>query len=392
MDILKLEIFGANISVRYVDGSREEIEGGIYEAKDPDGDKLAKRVATAADIDRLTTLAADYEASIVPLEATVVRKQVVGTFIEITYDDGRKEKIGLEGYEIKNAANDTIFERPATQADHDRLMSLDVGETGAGTPGTSGPFELDGTAGADRLEGTDAADAIDGMGGDDRIRARGGNDSADGGDGNDRVRGDLGDDTVWGGNGNDLARGDEGNDTVYGGEGDDRARGNDGDDVVHGDAGNDRADGGIGNDMVYGGDGDDRVKGDAGNDTVSGDAGNDSVNGDLGDDMVYGGSGDDTVKGDAGNDTLDGGEGSDTYDGGLGADVLVFGVDGAYDRIKDFEDGVDLIDLTAFGLGSVADLVMTQVGRHVIIDLGGGDTIRVDNLLAAQLTDADFMF
>lgn len=392
MDILKLELFGDNIWVNYVDGSREEIEGGIYESKDPNGDKLAKRIATSADIARLKSLAADYEASIIPLDAVVVRKQVVGTFIEITYDDGRKEKIGAEGYEIKDADNNTIFQRPATAADQARLADLDVGETGGGIPGTGGPIELVGTAGDDRLDGTDAADAIQSLGGDDRIRARGGNDSADGGDGNDQVRGDLGDDTVMGGAGDDLVRGDEGNDTVYGGVGNDRARGMDGDDLVYGDDGNDRADGGIGNDTVYGGNGDDRVKGDAGDDIVSGDAGNDSVNGDLGNDMVLGGAGDDTVKGDAGNDTLDGGTGIDIYDGGLGEDVLVFGVDGAFDRVKGFEDGIDLIDISAFGLTGVADLTLTQSGQHLFIDLGGGDVIRLDNMSVAQVTDADFIF
>lgn len=374
MDILKLEIFGADISVRYIDGAREEISGGIFESKDPEGDKIAKRIATPADIARLSTLAATYEASVVPLEALVVAKQVVGGFIEITYDDGRKEKIGLEGYEIKDAANNTIFQRPATAADQTRLAGLDVGETGAGTPGTGDPIVVNGTIGDDRLEGTGVSDILNGLAGDDRLRGRGGDDTVNGGDGDDLVRGDFGndevnggagadtvrggfgDDSISGGDGNDLARGDEGNDTVSGGDGDDRARGGDGDDLVNGDGGNDRADGGLGNDTVFGG------------------------------------TGDDTVKGDAGNDRLDGGAGVDTYDGGLGADVLVFGVDGAAERVKSFEDGIDLMDVSAFGLTTIAGLGMTQVGLNVLIDFGGGDVIRIDNITVAQVTDADFIF
>lgn len=356
MDILKLELFADDIQVRYTDGSREEIQGGIYERKDRNGDTVEQRPATQSDADRMTALAEAYEDQIKPLDAVVVRVQIVGTHIDVDYDNGFRESIEAGIYEIKDANNDTIFERAATSVDMDRLLSLDVGELGNGTPSGSGPIIIDGTAGDDDLEGTVGADTLNGLDGDDKIRGRGGDDEVNGGNGDDRVRGDLGNDTVDGG------------------------------------AGNDRARGGLGNDVVRGGEGDDRVKGDVGNDMVYGDAGNDRVRGGLGDDTVSGGLGDDRVDGQAGNDLLDGGDGRDTYNGGLGSDTFVFGVDGDRDRIKDFEDGQDTIDISAFAVANSAELTMTQVGLNVLIDLGGGDVIRVDNTMVEQLSDADFIF
>jgi Ca2+-binding RTX toxin-like protein len=357
MDIRKLEIFGEDVDVRYADGTREEVEGGWYERKDSSGDTVEKRPASDADISRLTALAATYEASIVPLDDVVVAVQIAGGEIDVIYDSGIKEEIEDGVYEINNANGRTIFERPATAEDFARLTGLEPGETGSGGTGTSEPNPIDGTGGDDNLEGTSGGDVIVASGGSDEVRGRGGDDALHGGDGNDEVRGDRGNDTVTGGAGNDLVRGDDGDDTASGGDGDDRVKGGDGNDLVSGDAGNDRVEGGTGNDTVSGGDGDDLVKGNDGDDVLNGDGGRDA------------------------------------YDGGLGADTFVFGVDGSFDKIKDFQDGIDRIDLSAFGFAGVDDFTMTQSGSgDVYLDLGGGDIIKVDDVSLAQLTDADFLF
>jgi hypothetical protein len=44
--------------------------------------------------------------------------------IEVTYGDGSREEIEDGRYEMKNAAGRTVEERPATQADIDRLLAL----------------------------------------------------------------------------------------------------------------------------------------------------------------------------------------------------------------------------------------------------------------------------
>ncbi|WP_413872638.1 hypothetical protein [Albidovulum sp.] len=44
--------------------------------------------------------------------------------IEVTYGDGSREEIEGGRYEMKNAAGRTVEERPATQADIDRLLAL----------------------------------------------------------------------------------------------------------------------------------------------------------------------------------------------------------------------------------------------------------------------------
>lgn len=391
MDIREAEIFDGHIDIRYTDGSREEISGGIYERKNTAGDTVEQRPATDDDTARLSGLALAFEAEVKPLDGIVAEIDINGDAIDVLYADGRKESLEAGIYEIKDASGDTIFERAATEADSARLFSLELGGTGAGAPtddngtgepgddngGTDDPGDDNGGDNGGTGEPADdtPANIIDGSADDDRLKGTDGDDDMSGGDGDDRLRGRDGNDDMDGGNGDDRLRGDEGDDTLAGGEGNDRIRGDKGSDTVSGDGGDDRVRGGAGDDMVFGGDGSDRVRGDGGND------------------QVFGGGGDDRVKGGAGDDTVDGGAGSDIYHGGLGADVFVFEVDGAADRIKDFEDGVDLIDLSAFGVADATALTLTQVSENdVLIDLGNGDTIRVDDVTVAQLTDDDFLF
>ncbi|MDQ2089264.1 hypothetical protein NO357_05040 [Marimonas arenosa] len=145
--------------------------------------------------------------------------------------------------------------------------------------------------------------------------------------------------------------------------------------------------------MVSGGAGDDLVRGGRGADTVDGGTGNDRVRGDAGDDVVTGGDGNDRVDGGIGNDTLDGGAGSDIYNGGLGADVFVFSADGAFDKINNFEDGVDLIDVSAYGFASADDFLSTayEVNGDTYIVLGDGDVLRLDDVALANVTAEDFI-
>jgi Ca2+-binding RTX toxin-like protein len=215
------------------------------------------------------------------------------------------------------------------------------------------------TAGRDRVTGEDSADVVDAGAGDDIIKGNGGNDILIGGDGRDAIFGGDDNDTIDGGNDSDALRGDNGDDSISGGSGNDNLRGGEGNDVLDGGADNDRLEGGNGNDDVSGGSGHDWVFGDAGMDTVSG------------------------------------GEGRDNLTGGADADVFVFETNTNHDTILDFEDGLDMIDLTGLsgaGITQFTDLVITDDGVNATIALDGGNTVTVNNTLAVDLDATDFLF
>ncbi len=85
--------------------------------------------------------------------------------------------------------------------------------------------------------------------------------------------------------------------------------------------------------------------------TLEGGAGNDTIYDYAGDSFLYGGAGNDVIVAGAGNDLLNGGLGNDVMQSGTGADVFEFDTT-TWDRdtILDWQDGVDLIDVTGAGL------------------------------------------
>lgn len=185
-----------------------------------------------------------------------------------------------------------------------------------------------------------------------------GNDTLGGGDQDDWLRDIVGHNYLYGGSGADTLVGGDGNDHIYGhspnggadardfvegGGGSDYIQGNAGNDVLLGQGGSDRINGGADNDVLQGGDG---------NDSLNGNRGNDQVQGGDGDDMLRGGQGNDGLSGEDGNDILIGDLGADLLVGGAGSDIFVFGptsspfpFDYTFDRVMDFEDGIDHIAL-----------------------------------------------
>lgn len=118
---------------------------------------------------------------------------------------------------------------------------------------------------------------------------------------------------------------------------------------------------------MHGNDGDNILRGGAGNDLIWGGAGNDSLHGGGGDDRLYGGPG---------GDILIAGPGLDHVWGGAGADTFVFASGDGILHIRDFEAGVDLIDVT--GLEGIADFDalmaearVVQSGTRSLIDISG---------------------
>lgn len=156
-------------------------------------------------------------------------------------------------------------------------------------------------------------------------------------------------------------------------------------------------------DSFYGGDGDDRfiaghglniVDGGDGTDTISYAKSERAVTVDLalnhgtgdGEDLIYnienvdGSAQGDTLKGDdhanvlsggAGNDVLAGRGGSDTLIGGAGADSFVYrAADNGVDRIVDFQQGLDKIDVSAidasaFATGNDAFSLVSRLSHEI---------------------------
>ena len=88
----------------------------------------------------------------------------------------------------------------------------------------------------------------------------------------------------------------------------------------------------------------------ASNDNLAGMAGRDTLQGQDGSDFLSGGADRDTLNGGRGEDRLTGGTGADLLTGGLGADLFLFYETDAADRIRDFEDGIDRVQVLATAL------------------------------------------
>lgn len=267
-------------------------------------------------------------------------------------------------------------------------------------------------SGSDLVYGNSVANVITGNAGNDMVYAGDGNDTVFGGAGDDRLVGEGGNDTLNGGIGNDILKGREGNNTLNGDAGDDTLRGadtgndmlygGDGSDVLAGLSGTDRLEGGEGNDFLYGGRDNDILIGGTGDDLLRGNRNDDLLSGDNGSDRLFGGGGNDTLDGgasrdfllgEAGADSLDGGTGNDNLTGGEGADVFVFGLTGyGYDRILDFETGVDVIDLSEHGFTQFSDVTdrAIDISAGVKIAFGDGNVLLIEGLLESQLSASDF--
>ncbi len=101
----------------------------------------------------------------------------------------------------------------------------------------------------------------------------------------------------------------------------------------------------------------------------------DNLFGGDGNDRLFGKDGNDKLYGDAGNDILTGGNGKDTLTGGAGSDTFVLVSSSGTDRITDFEDGSDKLQLTG----------KLTFGKLAIIDVGSDTQIKLGQQLLATL-------
>ena len=115
------------------------------------------------------------------------------------------------------------------------------------------------------------------------------------------------------------------------------------------------------------------------------------------DDRIIGSAAGDTLFGAAGADWLHDGGGQDVLTGGAGADVFVFARDAIPDRIADFEDGIDRIDVSDWGrIYSRDALVISATATGAEIAYGAERLVITSangtSLAASSITDADFIF
>jgi Ca2+-binding RTX toxin-like protein len=266
---------------------------------------------------------------------------------------------------------------------------------------------------------------VEGHDGDDVITTGSGNDHLSGGNGDDILRGGTGHNVYDGGGGFDtvdessLAVADKGtstftsienivgsshndsytftgnsNITIDGGAGDDVVTGGSASDTLTGGQGNDIQNGGAGNDLLLalGNSQDDAV-----NDSYDAD-GKNTMSGGDGNDRIIGAGNNDTMDGGAGSDHLFAGGGNNHLTGGTGSDIFEFlqqeGSDPrsteamappSHDVVTDFNAQQDfvLIDTSVRGYDPFQHMTQTTAG--VVIDLGDGQSVTLDNTHLADL-------
>ena len=287
---------------------------------------------------------------------------------------------------------------------------------------------LTGTAGHDRLTAGSNDNRVIGLAGNDTLDGGAGNDTLVGGQGNDSLIGGAGIDTAdytgslparvylgitgpqntW--QGADVFSGIE---NLVGGLGNDRFFGSTVGNVLNGGAGNDQLYGGGGNDTLIGGAGNDFFHGGADADVILFE-GSAAVDVDIvrttatgqgtdtlgGVENITGGSGSDIIRGNAaanvlngavGNDTLVGRGGSDVLTGGSGSDRFVFANWDGNDRVTDFQNGLDRIEIGGPTTG-FRDLAVYNSAEGAVISWGGGTTITLVGIDRSMVDASDFIF
>ena len=138
--------------------------------------------------------------------------------------------------------------------------------------------------------------------------------------------------------------------------------------------------------VMHGEGGDDYLVGASGDDVLHGGTGNDVLVGGDGDDQLHGGAGDDLLYGD--------GLAQEQHPGDSDSDTFFYRSGGGNDWIKDFDDGVDRIDLS--GVSSVHDMSdLTITKERFGAKISFGDEAGSINLLyfnADDLDASDFIF
>ncbi|TVQ24564.1 MAG: hypothetical protein EA367_01535, partial [Leptolyngbya sp. DLM2.Bin15] len=141
-------------------------------------------------------------------------------------------------------------------------------------------------------------------------------------------------------------------------------------------------------DILKGTAGDDTIRALGGDDVVRGLGGDDRLFGQAGNDTLRGGDGNDILLGGTGNDRLDGGPGNDVITTGAGRDIIVIRQNDGFDRVTDFQNNRDRIDLVGIRFGQ---LTIRQRQDDVLIKLDNTNLLLLENTNASAIDRADFV-
>lgn len=265
--------------------------------------------------------------------------------------------------------------------------------------------DLEGSGHDDSLNGNDGANRLTGGAGDDRLQGHAGADTLDGGEGFDAVNYIASATAVTiylGAPGLNL--GADALDDVY--VSIEAVIGSEFSDRLIGTAGDNRLNGGLGADTLNGGEGFDVASYLWSETGVTVSLANDSLRGGaeaLEDVLIsieglVGSGHNDMLHGDDAANRLTGAGGNDTLRGNGGADSFIFGAGFGSDRIADFQNGADLIDLRFYvfsdddRITGLADLLVTTDGDDALVQVRGTeDVIRLTGA-AGQIGAGDFLF
>ena len=119
--------------------------------------------------------------------------------------------------------------------------------------------------------------------------------------------------------------------------------------------------------FINGRGGNDYLVGTNGSDFIRGFGGNDTLDGKLGNDQLFGYDGNDRLVGGYGNDFLEGDTGNDILYGGADADVFYFNLGDGDDVIKDFEIGLDVIQINDPDGAQAVDYSVASTGEGLLV-------------------------
>ncbi|WP_088889632.1 calcium-binding protein [Leptolyngbya ohadii] len=132
----------------------------------------------------------------------------------------------------------------------------------------------------------------------------------------------------------------------------------------------------------------DVLTGGTGNDTLSGFEGNDALSGLDGNDILIGGAGNDRLTGGTGNDRLTGSIGNDTITGNEGRDRFVLTRGLGQDRILDFQDRQDRLELPR----GIRSIDIDQRGQNLFVRDQRDVLAVLVGIRMNQVSAADFRF
>lgn len=120
--------------------------------------------------------------------------------------------------------------------------------------------------------------------------------------------------------------------------------------------------------------------------------GDDTVTGSKKKDSMWGFAGDDTLNGAGGDDWLYGHRGEDTLSGGAGVDHFAFLTGYDSDTVTDFDAAGADHDVIYMDYYLYDDIVFTQDGDNLILELPTGDTLTLIDVTQAQIEGKDKFF